>query len=226
MKNKLNWVKAAALAGWALLFLWVFINRRSFTFENLGLIASQNMAGAVVFILLLFVLKSVTFFLYAGLLYILCGMLFSYPAALILCLIGSWIMLSVPYVIGWFMGSSIQGFLTEKIPAFQKLGKHIQQNPFLAVLLARVICRFPCDLVSLDFGSIRMDYRIYITSSMICLLPQMLIYPVMGVYIHQPGSWQFMAAIAVEIGWSVLCYSLYKIHQKHAKKKTDTGVAR
>ena len=100
----------------------------------------------------LFLLKSVDFVIYSGLLYAIDGILFPLPAALFVNLVGIVIISTVPYFVGKSLGSPILKRIEAKYPKFQEVEKKSGDNVFLLALLLRCV-GLPYNLVGMYMGA-------------------------------------------------------------------------
>lgn len=217
--NKMKWIKIAVASLWVVLIVIVFIYREDFSISKLLSWKPENQFGAALFMILLFGLKSMTFFIYSGLLYLADGMFFSMPMAFLVSLIGTAVMVSIPYFIGKWLGGGIREHLLEKYPKLKTIDDLLVKNQFVAVLLVRVIGRLPSDVVSLYFGANHFDYKSYLLSSVLCFVPHMIAYPMMGSSLDNPGSPEFLWGLFFELAWAVACFIGYFLYRKKHKSE-------
>lgn len=217
-EQKMRWIKAAVVILWSAVLVFFFLHRKDFTLDSLMNARPDNLFAAALFMLGMFALKSMTFFFYSGLLYLADGMLFPFPIALLVSLMGAWIMVSLPYGIGRWLGKDARARLLDQYPKLQALDAFQSDNEFFSILLARVIGRLPSDLVSLYFGASQAKYGIYALASVLCCIPHMITYPLMGANIKTPGSPEFIFALVFEIVWAAGCFLAYKVYEKHHPK--------
>ena len=97
-KRVLYWVFGVlfCLVGVALFFTV----KDAFTLDGLINATPKNQILAIFFVLCLFSIKSFLFFIYGGLLYALCGALFILPIAIVVNVVGSLLMITIPYYFG------------------------------------------------------------------------------------------------------------------------------
>ncbi|MDD6212285.1 MAG: hypothetical protein PUB22_03965 [Clostridiales bacterium] len=99
---------------WAAIILVFLIKRKDITVECILNYTPENPIRAVFMMLGLFALKSLSIVIYLGILYVINGILFPLPAAIIMNICGSAVMVTLPYVIGRKMGS--QAVLSSLFP--------------------------------------------------------------------------------------------------------------
>lgn len=217
-KDKMFWVKLIVGILWAGVLVFIFIHRKDFTIDTILNAKPNNLFLAALFMIFLFGLKSLTIFIYSGLLYLADGIMFPLWMAVIVSLIGTFVMFTIPYVLGRWLGKDSREHLLEKYPQLQKLDSFQSDNAFLSVLIAR-IARLPADVLSMYFGMIQIRYPMYILASVLSMVPHMITYPLMGSSINDPSSPQFLGALAAEILWTIGCIVIYRQVEKHRKTR-------
>lgn len=213
--RKLQWIRYAAALLWICLLIWAFFHRQDFSLDTLLQVHPRSLFLTAILMLGLFALKSMSFFFYAGFLYLADGILFPFPLACLISLLGAWIMVSLPYGFGRWLGADACQELLERYPKLKRLDAFLSDNLFVSIILVRVIGRMPSDLVSLYFGVRQSPYSIYMPASLLCCIPHILTYPIMGQQIENPGSPAFLLALGFEIVWASGCLVGYFIYKKH-----------
>ncbi len=217
-RGKLLWGCALAIlwTGVAVLF---YHSNGNLTVEELLRFQPKNKVLATVVMCALFLLKSVDFLLHTGTLYAINGVMYSFPAAVMLNLVGICILSFLPYQLGKAFGTSMLGRLYEKYPKLKEIEDTFRVNDFLLVVLLRCI-GLPVNVVGLYFGARRFDFKTFLLGSVTGLLPIMLPYTIMGMSAAEPGSPIFIASVIVEIGVSAaaLCFSI------RLRKKKDQEI--
>ena len=166
----------------------------------------------------LFALKSISIVLYSGILYAVSGILFPLPAAILLNIIGTAVMVTIPYWIGKKAGSAGVERIAEKYPKAGSLRKFRRQNDVIFVLIARTVGILPCDIVSLYLGAVGVNYQRYLIGCLIGMLRSAITFPLMGMSIRNIRSPLFITALCVELLFmivSILIYMRYK--KKHER---------
>lgn len=108
--------------------------------------------------LALFALKSLSIVIYSGVLYAANGILFPLPVAILLNLIGTVIMVTVPYQIGRRTGASAVDDIRAKYPKTEAIHSLRAKNDFLFSFLVRMV-RLPSDVASLYMGAVHVEYK-------------------------------------------------------------------
>lgn len=220
MRNDQNVVstvlKIFGVVLWAAVILFCFLHRDDLTVEELLRYTPRNLWAAAAVMLALFALKSLTVVLYSGILYIIDGILFPLPVAILLNLYGTIIMLSLPYFIGKKTGAATVEFVRAKYPKAESIHRLRTKNDLFFTFSARII-RLPSDIVSLYMGAVGVDYLKYLLGSLLGMLPHMITYPIMGMSITEIHSPQFRISFCVELAYILITaagYALYRRRQK------------
>lgn len=219
--TKETWIKSITGLGWLAAILFVLLHRADFTLEAILSRAAQDPLAAAGFMLCLFGLKSLTFFVYAGLLYLANGILFGPWPGMLVSLAGSLIMVLVPYGLGRYLGGSLVESLMEKHPNLQQIRDFQSRNAFGTILAARSILRLPSDVVSLYFGSTKTGLKNYLAASLLACLPNILAFSWMGNAMQEKASGQFWLAALFEAAWALFCFVLWKMQRKKQTENSE-----
>lgn len=202
---------------WAAIILICFLNRKSVSVEGILQYTPDNPWLAAGGMLCLFALKSLTVVIYSGILYVVSGLLFPIPVAILVNLLGSVIMLSLPYLIGRKTGAAAVNTIRIKYPKTEKLRDLRQKNDVFFCLAARII-RIPSDVVSLYMGAVQVDYKKYLLGSMLGTIPHTITYPIMGMSVSDISSPQFILAFCAEVLYFSVTAIIYVIYTKKNSK--------
>ena len=123
--------------------------KESLTVEQLINYVPQNIPLAILFLLLMYAIKSVSFVFPLSLLMIASGSIFNIPTAIIVNTIGVAICISIPYWIGRYAGSDFADKLISKHEKLSVLSSIQKNNDFFFSYIARVIGMLPSDVVSI-----------------------------------------------------------------------------
>lgn len=207
-----------------LILIWVgiiaicFIHRKELTAEGIARYTPKNPWLAAIAMLALFALKSLSIVIYSGLLYAANGILFPLPVAIVLNLIGTVIMVSLPYQIGRRTGASAVDEIRAKYPKAEAIHDLRSQNDFLFSFLVRMV-RLPGDVASLYMGAIHVEYKKYLLGSLLGMLPHTITYPIMGMSIQDIHSPKFIISLCAEIAYILVTSAAYILYRK--KNKAD-----
>lgn len=185
--------------------------------------ASGTMAVAIISILGVYLLKSVTFVVPASIVYIAVGMAFDWWAAMLINTAGIALEVTSTYFLGKFMGSKK---VIEKVEATkygEKLLKMQNKNKFSAFFAVRV-SPFPIDIASLMMGAMRIPFWQYIAVSLAGILPRVYLSTLFGdkLYDYVPmDKLVIVAVILVPVALAawVIKYAV----SKFKKKKNDNN---
>lgn len=188
-----------AVLFWMFLVLICWSRREHLTIEGILNFTPERPVTAVLVMLGLFLLKSITFVIYGNILYAASGILFSLPAAVFLNIAGSAIIASVPYFMGRKAGAGFLNTLTSKHPKLSVLKDIPQKHPLSSSVMIRLLGILPGDLVSMYFGAGGASYWRYLTGTLIGLFPSIVIFSVMGMSAGDITSPAFRISAAAEI---------------------------
>ena len=188
-----------AVLFWMFLVLICWSRREHLTLEGILNFTPERPVTAVMVMLGLFLLKSITFVIYGNILYAASGILFALPAAVLLNIVGSAIMASVPYYMGRKAGAGFLDTLTSKHPKLSVLKDVPQKHPLSSSVMIRLLGLLPGDLVSMYFGAGGASFNRYLAGTLIGLFPSIVIFSVMGMSAGDITSPAFRISAAAEI---------------------------
>ena len=199
---------------WAAIIALCFVNRDKITVDEIIRITPHNTILAVILMLLMFGLKSLTVVIYCGILYVACGIMFPVPIAFGVNFAGTAIMVSIPFFIGRYAGAEKIEKIAKKYPKLAEIRSIRANNDFFAAFLIRIIGLLPSDPISTYMGAIGLDYKKYLAGTMLGMLPSIIAFPLIGMSIANPSSPVFICAVAFEIGVSIVSVSVYAVVRK------------
>ena len=204
------------------LFILFVIYREQITADQITKFTPANKIAAVLFMLLIFAVKSFCVFIYCGILYAASGIIFPIPYAILVNILGTVIMTSIPYFIGKKAGGKYIEKLLVKHPKLDMLNEaHGATNSFFLSFTVRITGLLPSDIVSAFFGASGVSYGAYIISTILGFLPMIGAFSVMGMSAHDVTSPTFLTAAGVQLGIMLLSCILYIFIRK---KKTKRNV--
>ena len=198
---------------WVGILAICFLHRKELSAEEIARYTPTNPWFAAMVMLALFALKSLSIVIYSGLLYAANGILFPLPVAILLNLIGTVIMVSLPYQIGRRTGASAVDDIRAKYPKTEAIYHLRAKNDFLFSFLVRMV-RLPSDVVSLYMGAVQVEYKKYLLGSLLGLLPHTITFPIMGMNIGEIHSPKFLISLSAEIAYILVTYAVYKRYRK------------
>lgn len=207
---------------WTGIIVLLFLHKKDFTVEEILKFTPSNPLLAALTMLALFALKSVSIVLYGGILYAVDGILFPLPLAILLNLLGTAVMVTIPYLIGKKAGSSSVEHIVEKYPKADWLREFRKQNDFVFVLMIRFMGVLPSDIVSLYMGAIGVNYPRYLLACLLGMLRSAITFPIMGMSITDIHSPVFLTALCVDLAFMASSVVLYRIYRKRNEIKHQT----
>lgn len=217
-KNVRILLNAFLLCIWAVIIVLCICFRESLTAQKIASMTPANSFLAALVLLSLFALKSLSVVIYAPLLYAVSGILFSFPIAIMVNVLGTVIMISIPFGVGNVAGSATAKKLVEKHPKLGVIQKIRTNNSFLFVWLARMI-RLPSDLVSAYMGAVGICYATYLTASILGMAPSMITFAMMGMNLHDIRSPKFIISAVVQIILMAASVVLYVVYQRRYQQR-------
>lgn len=194
----------------------VFFFENGFDIDSILNYTPENKMLAILFMLLLYALKSISVIFPLDVLYVADGILFSPVSAVLVSIAGVFVAVTVPYIIGKVCGENIMNEIYEKYPKAKKIAVYQNENPFFASFITRVVGVLPLDIVSAYFGAHRLNYGIFAFGSVSGLLLNLVITTLLGNRLSNPSSAEFMMVIALKI--VVSTGSIYLKHLYDKKK--------
>lgn len=183
--------------------------------------ASESFAVAVISILGVYLLKSVTFVVPASIVYIAVGMAFDWWVALIINTVGIALEVIATYFFGRIMGGKRVVEKVEKTKYGEKLLKMQSKNKFSALLAIRFLPVFPIDIVSLLLGAMRTGFGQYMAVSLIGILPRVFLFTILGDGLYKYIPMQKLVIFAVILVPVALAVWVIRYVVKTVKSKKE-----
>lgn len=200
--------------GICLVFLWccailLFVHANGkLSVQELLRYQPESKLLAALALLGLFLLKSVDFLMYSGLLFAISGIVFSLPAAIGLNTVGILIMSAVPYFAGKSLGSPVLKQIGAKYPRFREIEKMHEGGTFVMTFLFHAL-GLPTTAVGMYMGAKEVPFWPYLLGSVLSLVPKMIPITVMGSTATDFRSPVFLCAAAAEVILFLLALLLY-----------------
>ena len=189
---------------WAALLLFCLLNKDRFTVDGVLSYTPENAVLSAAFMMFLFALKSISVFIFSGILFAANGILFPLPAAILLNVLGAAVMVSLPYWLGRRLGGDVVGRIVEKYPKAAAFRQLQTGHELLFSFIARAVNILPNDIVSLYMGAMGISYRKYLPGSILGMLLSLITFPIMGMNIANPGSPTFLWSIGIQAAVSAV----------------------
>ncbi len=220
-----RWI-AIALAAllWGAVILVFFLNRDAFTVDNIINGSPENMVLSALMMLSLFALKSISIVLYSGILYITSGILFPLPMAIAVNILGTAVMLTIPFFLGRLMGKRALTHIHEKYPKAAFLSEFKGGGDFMFSFAVHIINLLPTDLVSIYMGAAGLRYAPYLAGGTLGLLVTAVLFPITGMSITRPSSPEFIVSVALEILVTLVSVLVFRyVRRRREKRQSAQG---
>ena len=205
-KRTLRIIRIIAAVVWCAIIIFCFLNRDKFTVDGIVKITPERTILAALVMMIFFALKSVSVFLYFGIVFAASGIIFPLHIAIPVNLIGTVVMVTIPFYIGRFLGSDMVNYVFEKYPKAAKLHERRKQKDFLFTLLFRLTGAMPSDLLGFYMGASGSNFPAYLIASVLGFSVSSVTFPLMGDKIRDPKSPQFLISFCIEAS-VVICTS-------------------
>ena len=207
-------LKAVAVISYIIIIGILIFFSRSLGIDELLSYSPESKVLAIIFMLALFALKSLSIVFPIIVLQIASGILFPVPLALAVNLIGTAIGFALPYYVGMFLGADAAQKRIEKNEKLKKVIEKQKSNEFFLSFFLRVISCLPSDLVSMYLGLLKFRFPGYMLSSMLGALPGIIPATLMGKSIKDPLSPEFMAMVGITLFCSIASMVYYWFYIK------------
>ena len=207
------------IAGGAVAFI---LTRGSIGVQELLAWSPENKWLAALAALAAYALKSQTVVVPYALIATAVGLIFDLPAALAVNTLGSVVCISLPYLTGRGSDGVLVDALLARQPRMRAFYEANRRHLFLVSLVLRV-ANLSNDILGLVFGSLKMKYWEYLLSSLVGILPAMVLYTVLGNDLA-PFSAPVLICFGVDVASIAAAFLLLRARGgKKADNKTDGG---
>lgn len=217
MTKKLNKINTLLAVVWAAIIIACALNLRDFSVEQVLSFTPQNLLYAALIMCALFLLKSLSIFIYSGILFTVNGIIFPMPVAVIMDAVGIAIMSTAPFFLGRRLGKRAVDAIKNKYPKFRNLDRSGHDNELLFTTILRLIHFLPSDIVSAFLGANGFKFGSYLLGSVLGVMPSAVMFSFMGTSVSEPGSPQFIFSTAVQI--AIILFSF--VAAAMLKKRND-----
>lgn len=204
---------------WIAIAVLFFLNRDKISAIALGKLSGRTTPIAILLMLALFALKSLTIVVHCGIIYAICGRLFPLPLALAVSVVGTVVMVFIPFFLGRRLGANGAKKLMEKYPRLAKIHDFCAKNDFFFMFFVRIISILPSDPVSLYFGAVGANYRRYLPATLLGMIPTIGAFTVMGNSADNVTSPAFLASVFVAAGAAIISLVWFAIVQRKRSNK-------
>ena len=213
--NILRLLKAGLILLWIAIVVFCFLHKDDISVSEILKYTPENKLKAAAALIIMFGIKSLSIVIYNGILYAAAGIMFRLPIAVFVNILGTMVMVTLPYIIGRFAGASATERIVSRYKKAQQIRELRAENDFMFTFLTRVVGGFlPCDIVSMYMGAVGVAYPKYLAGCVLGMLPTCILLPIVGMNIKNPASPAFIIAIAVQLLWMAASVVIYRIYKK------------
>lgn len=197
----------------ALAALWPL--RHQLTAEAIARLSPEQTALAAAFLLVLYVLKSLTFCVPMSALTAAGGLLFPLPAALAVNLCGAAAAQTAPFLVGRRRREDLDA-LGRRYPKAAALCRLEPKERWTSVFLLRLGGASPGDVVSLLLGAAGVPYGTYLSAGVLGAAPRVAAATVLGAALWSPGSSRFWISLGVGGVLTALALVIWRLRRRPA----------
>lgn len=228
MKNPKNWgrilLQWLPLAAICLIVIAAIHYREYFSLDILLSVMPSERLAAIAVLMGLFALKSLSIVFPILVIYALSGVLFPPFLAILINLLGTALVLSLPYGLGRLAGTQLVAQIFEKYPKAAHLRDFQQDNAWFFACILRMLGFLPGDVVSMYFGASKLPFFPSLLGGMAGMFPALLAGTFLGDSIRDLSSPLFWISLGAMILLSVVSILLYRRHLKrHTGKNIQSG---
>lgn len=212
-------VQAAPIAMIAVMAAVYFTVFKDMSLEQLLEYTPSEPIAAALVLLLMFALKSLSYFFPMMLLFAASGALFPAWAAIPISAAGCVVMATVPFFIGRYAESGLCDKLAQKhkkIAVIREMGTGSQ---FASAFFLRIISCLPYDIISMVLGSMRYSYKKYLAGTVLGTLPGAVLTTLMGQSISDPLSAEFIICACLEITVTLISVIIFRARKKKRRRR-------
>lgn len=208
-----------------ILFMALYIIfRDSITVESISSFAPENIILAILFMLLLYAVKSLSIMFPFVILNMVGGLLFPTGIAVFVNFLGLIVELLVPYWVGRAAGADFAANLCEKHPKLDDFINHQPGSKYFMTFFLRAINCLPTDAVSMYYGAVKHPFGAFMLCSFFGCMPLVLAVTLLGASITDTSSPMFWISIVLTVSISVTSVIVYYLWQKHRKKVNNSKI--
>lgn len=198
--------------------VFLFMSGGTFSAEEILSHSPTTPLMIVLFILVLYAIKSLSVFFPVIALQIAVGTLFKPFWAILLNIAGMAVAFALPYFISYYSGAAMVTKLLDKYPKAADIIEKQRGNDFFISFLLRIIGCLPLDLVSMYLGSVKTDFTKFMLGSLAGALPSIIAATIAGTSITDPTSPTFIISLSIAILLAAVSFAGNLIYQKRKKR--------
>ena len=202
--SKVRALRIAAILLWCAVIIWAVLNRSRFTLDSILSYTPESPLLAAIIMMGFFALKSLTVVFYSGLLYLANGSLFPLPAAILLNILGTVVMVLIPYCTARSFGSGYAAALLKKHPKLKAVEALRRGNDLVFAIVLRSVNIVNFDIGSMYMGAVGLRLPLVLLGSALGKAADIVLYPIIGENLGNPRSAAFWAALGLDLLISVM----------------------
>ena len=211
-------MKRISVLTFAAILVFCIVNRNIISAEYLESHMPEQPFMAFCFIMLMYLLKSISIAFPVRVIQITVGALYPMLWAFLINLTGSTLGFITAYYIGKLLGEAYVDKLVSKYPKFKAMiGLQNSGTVFFSIIL-RTMTFIPLDVASMYMGASKSNFRKYLLGSVIGIIPSAAIATSMGNSLLDPLSKEFIKPFLLLSLMSVLSFVCYVIYIKRCKR--------
>ncbi|NLH01241.1 MAG: TVP38/TMEM64 family protein [Clostridiales bacterium] len=222
-KSKTRFIKFLPVLGILIFTLVYLIAGRDISIDTLLSYSPENLYLAILFMLMLYMAKSMTIFFPLIVLEVLGGIIFPVGLAILVNILGNAVSYTLPYMVGRFTGADVVEYIIKRQPKFEMIYDFQKENEWFLSFFLRAISILSCDMVSMYLGAQKTPYFKFLSGSLLGNLCAILSATIIGASILNPLSAPFIISVFIRISIALLSLLFY---YNHMKKKRVSGRAR
>jgi len=193
-----------------------------FSIDRLWSYTPSSYLAAVIFFLLIYAIKSLSFLIPIVVVYVAAGTIFEPFTALVINILGAGIVVTIPYWMGYYFGAGFAGTLLARYKKVEEFIKNREGNGWFVSCFPRTIAFLPLKTISVYLGSLKVPYIKYLFGSILGLMPLLISVTLAGASITQPRSPTFIISVIVmflSAGVSVGVYFWMEYNRKRRDRE-------
>ncbi|MBQ4096038.1 MAG: TVP38/TMEM64 family protein [Oscillospiraceae bacterium] len=212
-------LKAVPMIAVVLFALFILRRRDNITVDSVLGYAPESPLLAVAFIIVLYIIKSISVFFPLIVIKITAGVIFPLHVALIVNCIGIMISFVIPYCIGRRSKKDLPTVLSKKHPKLAEIIVPNKNRQFFMCFILRSIYFLPSDIVSMFLGALKIPAHKYLLGGLLGSLPSTITCTLIGANIDNTSSPVLWISAGLTLFFSLISYIIYNIYRK--KKHSD-----
>ena len=192
-------------------------NQNQITAKDIQRYIPSNIYIAIIVIIVLYAIKSVSIVFPLAVLNMSVGLIYSAPLSILVNLIGLLVCATIPYLLGRLFGPQYINKLLVKYPKAKRIKEFQDKDTIILAFFVKTIAIIPSDIGSLLFGAMQVNFWKYLLGSMLSMVPHMIAVTYLGQTITEPFSIGFMISSGFTLLLTILSIVLYYYFMKKEK---------